>query len=107
MSTTGSKAGTRVTLAAGVYTDITTQFELLGDSCYILTDLDDLEVGLVTSGETSTALPEILDAGKAVLVFKTHESTLDVHAKSTAGGDIWIVAADKFVITGTTGTTSS
>lgn len=106
MSTTGSRAGTRVTLAAGVYTDITTEFEALGDRVRINHTLDDLEVGLVTSGQTSTALPTIADS-KCVVVEKTHESTLDVHAMSTAGGDIWLVPMDEIVVSGTTGTTSS
>ena len=106
MSTTGSKAGTRVTIAAGAYVDITAEFEALGDSCYIITDLTDLEAGLVTSGQTPTALPEILAAG-SVKITKTHESTLDVYVHSDTGGDVWIVAADKYVVTGVTGTTSS
>ena len=106
MSTTGSKAGTRVTLVADTYTEITTQFEALGDSCYVLTDLTDLEVGLVTAGETPTALPEILAKG-AVRVTKTHESALDVWAYSTGGGDIWIVPADKYVVNSIGGTTSA
>lgn len=106
MSTTGSKAGTRITLVADTYTDITTEFEALGDSIYVVTDLTDLEVGLVTDGQTPTALPEILAAG-AVKVTKGHESALDVWAYSTAGGDIWLVAADKYVVVDVTGTTSS
>lgn len=105
MSTTGSRAGTRITLAAATYTDITTEFEALGDSVYIQSTLSDLEVGLVTAGQTPSALPEV-SAG-AVLVTKTHESTLDVWAESTAGGDIWLVAADKEVVNSTGGTTSA
>ena len=106
MSTTGSKAGTRITLVADTYTDITTQFEALGDSVYVNTTLTDLEVGLVTGGETPSALPEILAAG-AVKVTKTHESTLDVWAYSTGGGDIWLVPADKYVVDTIGGTTSA
>ena len=106
MSTTGSRAGTRITLAADTYTDITTEFEALGDSVRVNTILTDLEVGLVTAGQTPTALPEILAAG-STLVTKTHESTLDVWAYSTVGGDIWLVPADKYVVNGTTGTSSS
>lgn len=105
MSTTGSRAGTRITLAAATYTDITTEFEALGDSCYIVSTLDDLEVGLVTATETPSALPEV-SAG-AVKVTKTHESILEVWAESTAGGDIWIVPADKEVVTSIGGTTSA
>jgi len=105
MSTTGSRAGTRITLAAATYTDITTQFEALGDSVYIVSTLDDLEVGLVTAGETPSALP-VVTAG-AVKVTKGHESALDVWAESTAGGDIWLVAADKQVVVDVTGTTSA
>jgi len=106
MSTTGSRAGTRVTLAAATYTNITTQCEALGDSVRINHTLDDLEVGLVTDGETPSALPTIAAAG-SVIVEKTQESTLDIYAYSTAGGDIWIEAKDKVKITGTTGTTSA
>jgi len=106
MSTTGSKAGTRVTLAAATYTDITTQFEALGDSVYVISDLTDWEVGLVTAGETPSALPDINAAG-AVKVTKSHESTLDVWAVSVGGGDIWLVPADKYVVNATTGTTSA
>jgi len=106
MSTTGSKAGTRVTLAAATYTDITTQFEALGDSCYVISDLTDWEVGLVTAGETPSALPDI-NAKGAVLVTKTHESALDVWAVSVGGGDIWIVPAHKYVVNSIGGTTSA
>jgi hypothetical protein len=106
MSTTGSKAGTRITLVAATYTDITTEFEALGDAVYVISDLTDWEVGLVTAGQTPTALPDINAAG-AVRVEKTHESTLDVWAVSVGGGDIWLVAADKYVVTSVTGTTSS
>ncbi len=106
MSTTGSRAGVRITLVADTYTDITTQFEALGDSVYVNTTLTDLEVGLVTAGQTPTALPEILAAG-STRVEKTHESALDVWAYSTGGGDIWLVPADKYVVTGVTGTSSS
>ncbi len=106
MSTTGSRAGTRITLVANTYTDITTEFEALGDSVYVNTILTDLEVGLVTGGETPSALPEILAAG-ATKVTKTHESALDVWAYSTGGGDIWLVPADKYVVNGVGGTTSA
>jgi len=95
----------RVTLVADTYTDITTQFEALGDSVKITSTLDDLDVGLVTSGETPTVLPDV-DAG-AVIVEKTRESTLDVYAYSLLGGDIWLTAHEAQKITGTTGTTSS
>lgn len=106
MSTTGSKAGVRITLAAATYTDITTAFELLGDSVYVSSDLTDWEVGLVTGGETPSALPDINEAG-SVLVTKTHESALDVWAVSVGGGDIWLVPAQKLVVNGVGGTTSS
>jgi len=106
MSTTGSRAGTRITLAAATYTDITTQFEALGDSVYVQSLLTDWEVGLVTDGETPSALPDINEAG-SVLVTKTHESTLDVYAYSVGGGDIWLVAADKIVVNSVGGTTSA
>ena len=63
------------------------------------------EPGLVTAGQTPSALPEV-SAG-AVKVTKGHESTLDVWAESTLGGDIWLVAADKEVVVDVTGTTSA
>lgn len=106
MSTTGSKAGTRITLAANTYTDIDTECAALGDAVMILSDLTDWEVGLVTATETPSALPDINEAG-SVLVTKTHESVLEVWAYSVAGGDIWIVPAQKLVVSGIGGTTSS
>ncbi len=53
-------------------------------------------------------MPSMRARAGAVKVTKTHESTLDVYVFSTAGGDFWIVPADKQVVTdGTTGVTSS
>lgn len=106
MSTTGSKAGTRITLVANTYTDITTEFEALGDSVVISCDMANWEIGLVTSGQTPTALADIDEAG-SVLVTKGNESALDVWAYALLAGDIWLVPANKHAVVDVTGTTSS
>ena len=72
MSTTGSKAGTRITLAANTYTDIDTECAALGDAVIILSDLTDWAVGLVTATETPTALPDLKNGGSRL---PTHSPT--------------------------------
>jgi len=99
---------TKVTLAAATYTSLEAVADALGgDEFTILSALDDLEVGLVTGGETPTALPQVEGEGLAVKVLKANETTLELWAESTAGGDIYVHAGGSEVIFDTTGTTSA
>jgi len=83
---------TRVTLVADTYTNITTQFEALGNNIKVLTQLTDVSVGFVRDGITPTALRSITGgvAGPAALMSKPEGSTDDVYAYSTAGGNIYL-----------------
>jgi len=99
---------TKVTLVAATYTSLEAVCDALGgDEFVILSALDDLEVGLVTAGQTPTALPEVEGEGLAVKVMKPNETVLELWAESTAGGDIYVHAVGYELIFDTTGTSSS
>jgi hypothetical protein len=99
---------TKVTLAAATYTSLEAVCDALGgDEFKILSALTDLEVGLVTGGETPSALPEVEGAGLAVKIIKPNETTLELWAESTAGGDIYVHAGGSEYIIDVTGTTSA
>lgn len=99
---------TRVVLAAATFTSLEAVCDAEGDGQYVIhSDIVDLEVGLVTGGETPTALPEIDDADVAIRVMKPHESTLEVWAHSIIGGNIYITAMGQPLIMDTTGVTSA
>ncbi len=99
---------TKVTLVADTYTSLETVADALGgDEFKIVSALTDLAIGLVTSGQTPTALAEVEGAGLAVKVWKPNESTLELYAFSTAGGDIYVHAGGSECIWDTTGVSSS
>lgn len=99
---------TKVTLAAATYTSLEAALDAIGgDEFVIVSELTDLELGLVTATETPSALPEVAGAGLGVRVFKANETTLELWAESTAGGDIYIHGQGNEVIFDTTGTTSA
>lgn len=99
---------TRVTLTANAFTSLEATVDALGTGrIKIRSDLVDLEVGLVTAGETPSALPEIDAKGVAVLIMKPHESVLEVWAHSVIGGDIYVSVAGNPLIVDTTGVTSA
>ena len=99
---------TRVVLAATSYTSLETVVDALGEGEIVIrTDLTDLDVGLVTGGQTPTALPEVDDADVAVRVIKPLESTLELWAHSVVGGNIYITRSGPPIIIDTTGVTSS
>ena len=83
---------TRITLVAATFTNITTQFEALGNAVKVLTSLTDVSVGFVRDGHTPTALRAITGGvnGPAAILVKPEGSTDDVYAYSTAGGNIYL-----------------
>lgn len=101
-------ATTRVVLGAASYTSLETVVDALGEGEIIIrTPLTDLDVGLVTGGETPSALPEVDDADIAVRILKPLESTLEVWAHSIVGGNIYVSRAGPPIIKDTTGVTST
>jgi hypothetical protein len=90
---------TRVTLVADTFTNITTQFEALGNAIKVLTDLTDVSVGIVKDGHTPTTLRAITGGvnGPAAVMSKPEGSTDDVWAYSTAGGNIYLHGAGDHV----------
>ncbi len=101
-------AKVKVVLAAATYTSLETQADALGDGVFKVTsDLADLDVGLVTAGETPSVLPAIDQAAQAVEVYKTHGSTLELWAHSVIGGEIQIENMGNPVVVDVTGTTSA
>ncbi len=83
---------TRITLVADTFTNITTQFEALGNRVKFLTTLTDVSIGIVKDGHTPTTLRAITGGvnGPAALMSKPEGSTDDVWAYSTAGGNIYL-----------------
>ncbi len=99
---------TKVTLAAATFTSLETVADAEGDGEIVIrSKLVDLEVGLVTAGETPSALPEIDTVGQAVRIFKPHESVLEIWAHSIIGGDIEVESMGNPIISDTTGVTSA
>lgn len=99
---------TRVVLAAATYTSLESVVDALGEGEIVIrTTLADLDVGLVTAGQTPTALPEVDDADLAVRIIKPLESVLEVWAHSVVGGNIYVSRAGPPVIFDTTGVSSS
>ncbi len=83
---------TRIELVAATYTNITSQFEALGNRIKVLTALTDVSIGFVRDGHTPTALRSITGGvnGPAVIMNKPEGSTDDVYAYSTGGGAIYL-----------------
>jgi len=81
---------TRVVLVAATFTNITTQFEALGNRVKFLTELTDVSIGIVKAGQTPTTLRAITGgvAGPAAIMEKPEGSTDTVWAHSTAGGNL-------------------
>ncbi len=81
---------TKIVLVAATYTNITTQFEALGNRVKFLTALTDVSIGIVKAGQTPTTLRSITGGvnGPAAIMTKPEGSTDTVWAYSTAGGNI-------------------
>ena len=87
---------TRIDLVAATFTDITTQFNALGNRVKFLTDLTDVSIGIVKVGHTPTTLRAITGGvkGPAAIMSKPEGSTDTVWAYSTGGGNLYLHGND-------------
>ena len=87
---------TRIDLVAATFTNITTQFEALGNRVKFLTTLTDVSIGIVKVGHTPTTLRAITGGtnGPAAIMSKPEGSTDTVWAYSTDGGNLYLHGND-------------